>query len=170
MKSAILSLLLTGIIGGTASAQMKQGNIRISPSFSFSSFEDNTNAEFNMFLGYSFLDHLEMGGNFGVTKLEGIDTYGFVAVGGAFHIAPDLRMVPGIGGAFGSTFGRDINSLYADVFFSFDAFVNDSWSFRLMTGYQRWDNELGDGYGFKIRFGVSTFLNTAKRSPGKGEE
>ncbi|MBT4484560.1 MAG: hypothetical protein HOC71_12885 [Candidatus Latescibacteria bacterium] len=159
MKSALFILTAFLLFSfGTAMSQVEKGDIRIGTNFKLTAFEDNTNADFLLDLGYSFTDPVEMGVILGVKKQEGHDTHGEIGGNFIFHLAPAKKVVPGLGVEVARTFGMHENETISDLFFNLDAFVSPSWSFNFKTGYERRSSEHHDANGFVMRFGIAAFL------------
>jgi hypothetical protein len=163
MKFSITIFTVTLLLSfGSAFSQVEKGDVRIGLGFDFSSAKDNTNAEFDLGLGYSFTDNIEPGVVLSVIKEEGHDTHGKIGGDFLFHFAPAKKVVPGLGVAMGRTFGLDHhNATIYELFFNVDAFATPVWSINLKTGYERHSEEHHNEGSFFIRVGIATFLKPA---------
>lgn len=156
----ILALSLT--LCATAFSQVEKGDVRIGLGFDFTSAKDNTNAEFDLGLGYSVTDRIEPGVVLSVIKEEGHDTYGKIGGDLIFHFTPEKKFVPGLGLALGRTFGLDNhNATISELFLNVDAFATPTWSINFKTGYERHREEHHKENAFFFRVGIAAFLKPA---------
>ena len=158
MRAILLSMIVLVFTSVSAFAQVEKGDLRIGGAFDLEAYDNETNIDFDLDLGYSFTDHLELGGMFSVVKPEGVDTYGTVAATGIYHFAPAKVWVPGVGADVGTTYGLNDNGTLWGVFFNLDAFVTENWSVNFRAGYESTDFDAGKVDGFALRVGIATFL------------
>ena len=168
LKLFIAALIVTSCACGKAYGQIEKGDVRIGGSFKLESFENETNSDFGLDLGYLFIDRFEGGVMLGITKKENVDTYGRAGADLLYHFTPERRVVPGLGLSLSRTFGYadiagvDQNSTLFDAFANVESFVTTDWAVNLRLGYEHWDGDWGNSDGLAARIGFATFFKAGE--------